>query len=89
MKTLLESIKTLHLWLYFSLILALSLLPILTNAEIISSFVYLPLAYLLLGIISFNIDNKLNKYLALINTQEPNVKEKKCLIYRGFCCLHS
>lgn len=86
---LIKSIKTLFLWLYFLFIFTLALLPILTNAEITSSFVYLALAYLALAIISFNIENKLNKYLTQIDREEVKVKEKKCLIYRGICCLHS
>lgn len=89
MKTLIESIKTLHLWLHFSLIFALSLLPILTKTEIISNLVYLPVGYLVLAFISFNIENSLNKYLTLLDVEKPKLKEKKCLIYRGFCCLHS
>lgn len=89
MITLIKSIKTLLLWLYFLLIFTLALLPILTSAEITSSFVYLALAYLALAIISFNIENKLNKYLSGIDKDEVKVKEKKCLIYRGICCLHS
>jgi uncharacterized membrane protein len=93
MKTFIQSIKILHIWLHFLLILALSLLPILTNAEIISSFLYIPVGYLALIIISFNIENKLNKYLNVIAAQEPAIekarKAKRCLIYRGVCCLHS
>ncbi len=86
---LIKSIKTLLLWLYLLLIFTLALLPILANAEITSSFVYLALAYLGLAIISFNIENKLNKYLSRIAREEVKIKEKKCLIYRGICCFHS
>lgn len=89
MKTLLRAIKTLHLWLHFLVIITLSLLPILTNADIIISLVYLPVGFLMLAFISFNIENKLNSYLTFINEQAPKVKEEKCLIYRGICCLHS
>jgi uncharacterized membrane protein len=93
MRTFIKSIKILHIWLHFFLILALSLLPILTNAEIITSFLYVPVGYLVLIIISFNIENKLNKYLDDIAAQEPTIekarKSKRCLIYRGVCCFHS
>ena len=89
MKTLIKSIKALHLLLLFLLISTLSVLPLLTSAEITTSFVYLPLGYLLLGIISFNIENKLNKYEEAINNHEKLFRDKKCLIYRGICCLHS
>ena len=89
MNTLLKALKTLHVWLHFLVIFALSLLPIITSADIVSSFVYMPLGYLLLAFISFNIENKLNSYLTLVNDVAPKMKEKKCLIYRGICCLHS
>jgi len=89
MKTLIKSIKTLHLWLHFLLIFAFSLIPILTNAEIITSLVYFPLGYLLLAIISFNIENKLNKYLTGLDNEKPKRKKSACLIDRGICCLHT
>ncbi len=89
METMIKSIKILHLLSFVSLMLAISLLPILLNAEILTSLLYLPLAYLTLAIISFNIENKLNKYLNEINSQSAKIKAKKCLIYRGICCLHS
>jgi len=89
MKTLIKSIKALHLLLLFLSIFTLAVLPWLTNAEIITSFVYLPLGFLFLGIISFNIENKLNKYEEAINNHEQLFDKKKCLIYRGICCLHS
>jgi hypothetical protein len=89
MKTLISSIKTLHLILIFLSLCTLSLLPLLLNAEIITNLIYLPIGYILLGIISFNIENKLNKYQEVINNQEQQFNNKKCLIYRGICCLHS
>lgn len=89
MKTMIKSIKVLHLLSFIGLTLALSLLPILFNAEILTSLLYFPLTYLALAIISFNIENKLNKYLSQINTQQAKNDEKKCLIYRGIFCLHA
>jgi len=64
METMIKSIKILHLLSFVSLMLAISLLPILLNAEILTSLLYLPLAYLTLAIISFNIEN--NKTMALV-----------------------
>ena len=89
MKTLIRSIKILHLLLLFLSLCTLSILPLLLNAEITTSFVYLPISFLLLGIISFNIENKLNKYEETINNHQQLFDKKKCLIYRGICCLHS
>jgi uncharacterized membrane protein len=89
MKNFIKSIKILHLWLHFLLIFAFSLLPLLTNVEIITSFVYLPLSYLALAITSLNIENKLNKYLLLLDTENIRVNDRKCLIYPTICCLHS
>ena len=79
MKTMIQSIKILHLLLIVSLILLISLLPILINAEILTNLLYLPLAYLALAITSFNIEN----------AQSAKGEAKKCLIYRGICCLHA
>ncbi len=89
MKTLIRSIKILHLLLLFLSLCTLSILPLLLNAEITTSFVYLPISFLLLGIISFNIENKLNKYEETINNHQQLFDKKKCRIYRGICCLHS
>tara|TARA_R110000822_G_scaffold151085_4_gene290183 strand:- start:7912 stop:8181 length:270 start_codon:yes stop_codon:yes gene_type:complete len=89
MKTMIQSIKILHLLLIVSLILLISLLPILINAEILTNLLYLPLAYLALAITSFNIENKLNKYITQINAQSAKGEAKKCLINRGICCLHA
>lgn len=89
MKTLIKSIKIIHFLLLFFLMLTLALLPLLTDAGLIVNFVYLPLCFVLLGIISINIENKLNKCEQLINQQQSLLNLKKCRIYQGLCCLHS
>ena len=70
------------------LLIAFSVVPLLAETTIFSSYVLLPTIFIVISISTIYIENSLNKYKVQLTVSKKSKKQKKCLIRYGICCLH-
>ncbi len=85
-------IKYLHRLALIALLIALAIIPLFIDVDLVSVFVFLPLIIIISLVISLTIEQQLEK-MTIVLLNKPDIKQKshrasKCIISKGFHCIH-
>jgi len=84
-------IKLLHKIILSALLLALAIIPVIVNIDLITAFVFIPSILIIIVAVSLMIEHQLEKINLELSdkttTKQKARKPNRCIISKGFHCL--